>query len=339
MGKLDDILGMTDDEANKLANSDNVDDGDVTGDVTDPPAAEDTSKLSLEQLEALQRENAGLLKGIKEERKKRQEFQSRLDTLTGTVNAILDKRANKATDSDADSTGAKQKVASIVLDIDDDGETVLPVDKLDAVLSPYRQEIENLKQMIAAGYQQTQKQAEGSAVLQRTLSEDERYSKIYNNEYMKARNWANEKVIEWQQDNNYQGALNGELAMEYVFDGELEKEFQNAFPGADLEAVVGQSNRSLKKALRSFIPKEDVVETTSTSTDTDKKKESASRFQKVLNKPTGLSGARNAKAAQVDVVDKVGALSATDIMDLSDAEAAAIIEAMSADERTSGIKF
>jgi hypothetical protein len=337
MSKLDELLGMTDDEANAMTNdTDNDTQGEAGDDVGDPAA--EAPKMSLEQLEALQRENAGLLKGIKEERKKRQEFQSRLDVLTGTVNAILEKRAAGNTKSDADSTGAVKKPA-IILDIDDDGETVLPVDKLDAVLAPYREEIENLKGMIAAGYQQTQKQAAGNAVLQKTLSEDERFSKIYNNEYTKARTWANERVIEWQKDNNYQGQLNGELAMEYVFDGELEKEFQKAFPGADLEAVVGQSNRSLRRALRSFIPKDEEAATTVASAIPAKGKESASRFQKVLNKPSGLSGARNAKAAQLDVVDKVGALSATDLLDMSDAEAAAILEAMSSEERTSGIKF
>ena len=322
MGKLDEILEVDDAELEQAI--ENLDNDETEEAQPEPETKEETIPLS--QLESLQKERDGLLKGMKEERKKRQEFQSRLDVLTGTVNAILEKRSK----GDAEPKGAEK--LSIVLETDEDGNDILPVEKLEAVLSPYKQEIENLRQMISAQHNLTQAQTEKSNVLQQILSEDESYPKAYN-KYTQAREWANTQVVEWQKDNGWSGPMSGEQAMDLVFEGELEAQFQNQFPGADLEAVVGQSKRSLRKALKSLAGPAPAEE------ETVEEKKPDSRFQKVLQKPSGLSGARNVRSGATTVTEKLSTLSFRDISDLSDKEVAALQEALLAEERSDGVKF
>lgn len=333
MGKLDEILGLTDEDAAQMTeDATETDTNNSDADNTNTGDTGETEKpISLGDLERLQRENAGLLKGMKEERKKRQDFQSRLDVLTGTVNAILEKRGKGAADPDS---GDSKKKPVIAIEVDEDGNDVLPVDKLETVLSPYKQEIMNLRQLISAQHNIAQNDKTNDKALQIILGEDERYPKAYT-KYSKARNWANQQVVEWQQENGWQGPMTGEQALEMVFEGNLEAEFSKQFPGADLEAVVGQTKRSLRKALKSF------AEPTSAEgeTATQKDKGTGSRFQKVLNKPSGLAGARNAKGGNLSVTEKVGELSSIDIMSLSDKEADALMEALLAEEKSGGIKF
>lgn len=289
------------------------------------------------------RERAGLLKGIQEERKKRQRFESelkesrrRLDTLTGTVQAILQNRSKQ----DAADEGDKQK-PRIVIEQDEEGNDVLPVDKLDVILAPYKEEIENLRQMISANTQQVQHTTEQTQAVQQILGEDERFPKAHN-KYIQARTWANNKVIEWLQDNGYQqgSTMTGEQAMDYVFTPELESEFNEMFPKADLEHIVGNSKRSFRKALLSL------AEEPTSDDETDEKaelkarnKEKNDRFQKVLKKPSGLADSRNSKSGTLSVSDRIGELSAEELINMSDKEARALEQALLAEEKSDGIKF
>jgi hypothetical protein len=63
-----------------------------------------------------------------------------------------------------------------------------------------------------------------------------------------------------------------------------------------------------------------------------------SRFQKVLNKPSGLGETANAKA-EVSVVEKAGNLGSIDIMALSDEAAEQLEKAMLREENAEGITF
>jgi len=289
------------------------------------------------------RERAGLLKGIQEERKKRQKFESqlkdsqrRLDTLTGTVQAILQNRSKQ----DAADEGEK-KTPKIVIEQDDEGNDVLPVDKLDVILAPYKEEIENLRQMISASTQQVQQNAEQTNALQEILGEDERFPRAHN-KYIKARTWANNKVIEWLHDNGYQqgSTMTGEQAMDYVFTPELESEFSELFPKASLEHIVGNSKRSFRKALMSL--SEEPTSDDDADDDAElkaRKKEQNDRFQKVLKKPSGLADSRNSKSGTLSVSDRVGELSADELVNMTDKEAAELERLLLAEEKSDGIKF
>ena len=64
-----------------------------------------------------------------------------------------------------------------------------------------------------------------------------------------------------------------------------------------------------------------------------------SRFQKVLNKPSGLGNAANAKAGNLSVMDKLNSLSPDDIMGIDDATAEKLMRAIAEDEQSGGVKF
>ena len=341
--KLQELLDMKDEDLDptKLFNEedDDADDKSEKNDDDDSDKADEDDKKEENSLspEDWKRERAGLLKGITEERKKRQEFQRRLDTLTGTVNTILDKRSNQ----DADESGEKKKQVAIPIEVDEEGNDVLPVDKLDVILSPYKKEIENLRQMISANQQYTQSQTEQNRALQEILGEDEQFPKAYQ-KYTKARNWANQRVVEWQQDNGYSGAMTADQALDYVFTPELEAEFQEAFPGADLDSIVGMGQRAFRKSLKSLISKTPETPSDDEPEDDkkkDRKKEEQSRFQKVLKKPSGLAESRNSKKGQLSVAERASSLSAKDFLELTDKEAEMLEQALLDEEKSDGVKF
>lgn len=325
----------TDDDTdeNVAAESDTDEESPAAG--TEEPADDQgtTDITTLQaQLEAIQREKDGLLKGIQEERKKRQEFKGRLDQLTSTVNAILEQRTKGA----ADLTGEQKKqIKGITVEFDEDGNAYLPSEKLAAILTPYQRKIMELEERSTATAQQTQQQAEANRVLQQILSEDASYPTAFNS-YQKAREWANQKVIEFQMENELRGPMTGEQALDYVFNPELETEFNTLFPGADLEAVVGNSKRAFRKALKSLAPATQTDETPIVQT---KKPAANSQFKKVLNKPSGLGATKNAKGGDLGVTDRLAELGSQDIMNLSDKEIRALEQALLAEEKTGGIRF
>lgn len=298
--------------------------------ITVDPAAE-----LKKQLDDIQRERDGLLKGMKDERRKRQEFQGRFDQLSQTVNAILEQRSRGA----ADQTGADSTKVSkgIQVEFDEDGNAFLPEENMQAVLTPYQKKIMELEQKLAATSGQMKAETEGQRVLQQILSEDAAFPAAHA-EYVKAREWANQRVVDYQLDNNLTGPMNGEQALDLVFDETAEAEFTKAFPGADLDAVVGNSQRAFRKALRSLAPKETAAAEPTTETAPTQKATTDSRFQKVLNKPSGLGSAKNSKSAPA-LSERVGQLSHQDILSLNDSDIEALQEAMLAEEKSEGIRF
>lgn len=327
-----DVLSMDDDEIEKqFADDDettdeNADTNDGEGNVDPTEALKDME----ERIAALTREKDGFMKGMKDERRKRQEFQGRFDQLSQTVNAILEQRTKQAT---AD-TGDTKKLKGVPVEFDEDGNAFLPAENMQAMLTPYQKKIMELEQRLSATSGQIEQKHEENKVIQQILSEDEQYPTAYR-KYQAAREWANQKVIDFQLDNNLQGPMTPEQALDYVFDETLETEFTQAFPGADLEAVIGNSKRAFRKALKSFKvkPTEEPIEKPIAD-----KKTPDSRFQKVLQKPSGLGNAKNSKSTP-PVTERVGQLSHQDIMSLNDADIAALQEAMLQEEKSDGIIF
>lgn len=334
---LDDLLNSDDPEFTDEDTSDAGEDASLSnllgeGDDAGAPAEEAVDLKSLQaQIDEYKREKDGLLKGIQEERKKRQEFKGRLDQLSSTVNAILEKKIK----GDADPTGATKKISGIQVEFDEDGNAYLPSEKLAAVLTPYQRKIMELENQTTATAQATRAEKASQQALQALLREDASYPAAYDS-YQKAREWANNKVIEFQQANELEGPMLPELALDHVFTPEVEAEFTKQFPGADLESVVGNSKRAFRKALKGFATVSQTVEKPSLI---EKKAPTDSRFQKVLKKPSGLGAAKNAKGADLSVSDRLSSLSATDIYDLSDKEIKALEQALLAEEKSDGIRF
>jgi len=307
---------------------DDVDDDDDGDDNTDKNNNDALSSLK-DEIEDLKKEKFGLLQDVKGERRKRQEFKSELDNLKGTVSTILEQNANRSS-SDQNDDSAKSRIP---VEYTDDGDSFLSSNKIDEILASrtqkYEEEINNLKRMLLDSTQQAQQNQAADRALQSLLGEDERFGKAYT-EYQKARDWANEKVIDYQEKNNITGFMNSVQALEHVFDKNSEAEFEKQFPGYDLEAILlgGDSPRLLRRALSNISESFD----NPASNQDDK-------FQKVLKKPSGLGQKANAKSNDDGITSSLGDISATDLLNLTDAQVKALEKALLDEEKSDGVKF
>jgi hypothetical protein len=196
----------------------------------------------------------------------------------------------------------------ITVDFTEDGTAFIPQDKLDEVLTPAQQRIQQLEQQLAATRMQTEAAQEADKVIREILGEDERYNAVYS-DYQKARNWVNKQVIEYQKDNELAGSMSSGQALDYVFDDGLEQQFKENFPGMDLEAIITaeDSTRLFRRMLRTHVA-DDV---------TPNKSDDTNRFEKVLKKPSGLGQNKNTKS-ELSVLDRMEDLTQEDLNALDD---------------------
>jgi hypothetical protein len=255
------------------------------------------------QLEELKRENQGLLHAKQEEKRKRQANQSKLESVEEKLNklaALIDTRSTTGEMVD-DITKS-----GITVDFTEDGTAFIPKDKLNEVFIPSQQKIQDLEKALQATKIEQDARDEANKVINEVLGEDERYPAVYAN-YQKARNWAEQQVIEFQKENNLHGKMNSGQALDYVFDEDLESEFNKKFPGMDLETVVTaeDSVRLLRRMFRTHV------------TDDAPRSNDNERFKKVLKKPAGL-GQHGSSKTEISTLDKLDSLTQDDIDALSD---------------------
>lgn len=283
-------------------------------------------KKMQDELAAKDKQIAGLLNEVKTDRRKRQEYKGQLDAVTETVNAILTQREQaEQLLAEASSDGS----GNIEVDITDDGDAFIPRDKLnEAVVAPLQQRIEELESMIQAQSQQASSARDAEQVISSIVGKDERYAPVYS-KYQAARKWVNDKVIDFQQENNIQGQLSSGQALTHVFDDSLTEEFQNQFPEMDLAAVTTAEDSAWHF--------EQMLQKSADALSTPRQPDE--RFRQVVNKPSTLGKSSNAKAGELSLSDRVASLNATDIMDLSDSQVEALQKFMSDDEQKGGINF
>jgi len=301
-----------------------IDDEDDKGPSFDPKEMEDLKA----QLADLEKEKQGLLRGVKDERRKRQELKGRLDQVTESVNDILTTRDKLASQGQDKTTEAI--VNGIPVEFTDDGEAFLPADKWNAVISPYEEKIRSLEDQIEALATQNSQVAQAEKIKNSIVGENESYQPAYR-KYQSARQWVEDRVIDFQRVNNIQGTLSSGQALDHVFDDDLRQEFTSQFGNIDLVDVVTAEDsthhfrRMLDSMANAMTPK------------TDNKPDS--RFQKVLNKPSGLGKAANAKGGEIPLSDRAGSMSSRDIMSLSDEQIAALEKALLREEETDGVAW
>lgn len=283
------------------------------------------------KLEASEKEKHGLLQSVKDERRKRQDIRDRLNTLTDTVQTLLETRKQK-TANEIIAEASKGK--GIPVSYNEDGDGFLDPTALEPVLAPYKEEILNLRQQLQLTNQTVETQQESSELLNSILGEDERYNSAYSH-YKKAIEWVNDKVVEYQKDNRTEGEYmrSGE-ALDKVFNADLEAEFNSAFNGLDLERIV-----TAEDSVRQFRNMLNNVVATTTPKETTTTKKADETFTKVLNKPSALGKSTNAKTGSTDPIETVANFKAEDILNLSDAAAEALEKAMLQEEQSDGVKF
>jgi len=312
---------------------DEILDKDEDGEELDVPAkTSDLSTLKAEIAE-LNKEKAGLLKGVKAERSKRQEISGKLSQLTETVNGLLSSREAAAKSVVDDAAGSAK---GLPVTWTEDGEGFIDTDKLDEVLNPYKNEILNLKQQLEQTNSRAAADTEAEKVRRAIVGEDERYDKAYS-KYQAARKWVVDQVADFANRNNVQRAMTSGEALDYVFDeGDALTEFESAFPGMNIEDIVTAEDS--KRHFRNTMGR--VADALNPSEDLNPNvKKADSRFQKVLNKPSGLGSTTNAKAGNLSVMDKLASLTSSDLMEMDDATVAKLEAAIAAEEKSEGVNF
>ena len=301
----------------------------LDGDIEDLEDEEDEFtieeyKALQEKLEASKKETQGMLSTIKSERAKRQQSASELAELKGTVNGIL-----QARNASFDNAAAQKKDADLRASVEytDDGDGYINLDgAINPVVDKLSQEIKELKDYITQTDQTRQADAQGDALIQSIVGEKPEYGAAYS-KYKNAHKWLDDRVTAWQDANGVQRPLTGGEALDYVFTDA--SEFNETFPGVDIADILFAEDSQYQ--LRTML---DNVSKGSTP----ELKRPDARFQKVLNKPSGLGANANANA-ELSVVDKAGNLSSMDIMALSDEAAAQLEAAMLREEKAEGIKW
>jgi hypothetical protein len=292
------------------------------------PTRDDVDALRAE-IEALNKEKHGLLKGVKEERSKRQEISGRLNQLTDTVQGILSQRQQQAAELENVGNQANSKLP---VTWTEDGEGYVNREQIEDILSPYEQKIANLEQQLQNSTATSAAEREAQRVKEAIVGEDERYEPAYR-KYQAARKWVTEQVADFVNSNNVGRPLTSGEALDYVFNKDLEGEFETAYPGMNLEDIVvaEDSKRLFRRAMSSVASAMEPKENPNAKID--------DRFQKVLKKPSSLGNQANAKAGNLSVVDKVSSLGHEDFENMTDAQAEALLAAIASEEKSDGVTF
>jgi DNA repair exonuclease SbcCD ATPase subunit len=300
-----------------LLPDDSVDNDDTAFDPKEMTALKD-------QLSEKDKQINGLLNTVKTDRRKRQEYKGQLDALTGTVNGILTQKEQ----ADKILAEASSKDDRIVVDVTDDGDAFIPREKLDATVAPLQQQVDDLEAQLNETKKQQASARDSEQLIHSLVGEDERYGSVYN-KYQSARKWVNDKVVDFQQDNNIRGQLSSGQALTHVFNDEMINEFKSLYPEMDLASVTTAEDSTwhFKQMLQTTADKFDTVHTPD------------ERFRRVVNKPSTLGKSSNAKAGEIPLTERVSKMSATDIMKLTDAQVEALQNYMSDDEQKGGIDF
>lgn len=287
---------------------------------------ENDSKIDAKVAEALTAKEKGFYNEMKAERMRRQEIQSQLDKLTGTINGILEARRTPPAE-----TGEKKKFAGIPVAETEDGDLYLPEEHLQKIVSPYEEKIRNLEMYLQQTAVAQNSESEAQKAINAIVGEDESHGPAYQ-KYQAARKWANDKVVQFQRENGVRGAMTSGQALDYVFSEDVEKEFQQKFPGLPLDEIVTaeDSQRNFRRMLKSIVK---VADSRKDTSDQDV------RFKKLLKKPSGLGSTSNAKAGHTGISEKLGSLTPQDIFDLSDAQIRALQEAIRLEEKEGGLTF
>lgn len=337
---LDEEVAGWEDEVKALQKQIPADEDDeIIDDDGDDDAADDDQRKGVDdddplsvlqsKLEEAEKQRRGMYNDLKSERRTRQELSGQINSLTQTVQQILQQRQ-------AAVKMPEPEKQAITFEFNDDGEAYIQKDQLKALTQPLEQEILNLRAQIQATTGQLDAEAQTNAVIQKIASEDDSYSEALP-VYQKARAWANNAVVDWSSLNNINYELTSAQALNYVFDKDLVEEFESRFPGIDLEQIVTAQDgeyhfrRTLKNIAQS-LTKEDVKEELP-------KKQGSEKFKKLLAKPTGLGAATNKGVSSKSILDVSDSLSGLDALDLTDAQAKALERALLKEEQVGGIKF
>ena len=290
--------------------------------------AQNSAEVDLKIEQAFTAKEKGFYNEMRAERQKRQEIQSQLDKLTGTINVILESRKDPAAALPA---GSKNKFSGIPVAETADGELYIPEEHLVSLVKPYEEKIRNLETYLQRSNVARNVTDEAEKAKMAIVGENESYGPAFQ-KYQAARKWANDRVVEFQRENGVTGQMTSGQALDVVFDESVEKEFAQRFPGVPLDEVVTaeDSQRNFRKMLK-------VLSSSTAGTRTDTTGQE--KLKRLLKKPSGLGSTPNAKAGHVSIGEKMSSFTPEDIMSLTDAQVEALHRAMRSEETEEGLSF
>jgi hypothetical protein len=283
-----------------------------------------------EQLANLEKEKQGLIKGVQDERRKRQEMKGRLDQVTTTVNSILEQREQLAAQP-SQAQSDRDTVEGIVLPMNEDGEYYLPKNAMQEIIGPYQQRIEEVEQELAIARGEQASSREYDQAVQAMVGKKPEYDQAHK-VYRTARQWVSKKVADWSYNNGVQRQLNSGEAMSYAITPDVVEEFGREFPGVDIGAIVTAEDSPWHF--------ETMLERTSAAlADIQPTPPTDSRFRRVIDKPSTPGKSANAQGGEPSLMEKVGGLSAEDLMNLDDTKVEALTRFLREDEEKDGINW
>jgi Skp family chaperone for outer membrane proteins len=271
------------------------------------------------QLAASEKKIAGLLNETKAQRRKRQESDARYEKLSDTVNNVLLTRQTPPVDKPVDAVAETLK-----FDYDDDGNPVAKADQIKALhaeeLEKMNDKIANLEALLQQSTQAQGAADEGRKKIEAIVGSDERFGPAYS-KYQAARKWVEDKVVDFQNENQIGGMMTSGQALDTVFDDAATADFAAVFPGINLERIVtaedGQTH--FRKTLSS-------IATAMSPNDGGNK---GARISKLMQKPSGLGKSANAKGGELSMVERLQSLSSEDLLGMDDAQEKLIMKALS----------
>ena len=312
LGEL--LMGDEDDETN--------DDG-----IRNLPSTADVNALKA-QIEDLNKEKLGLLTATKEERRKRQAANERMLKIEGAIDNMLSQRQQQGMESLSykESAEAQRKGLPVVYDEDGNGwiDPSAQSQWEQDLLTPYQQKILDLERRIQLTDSKHSASDEAERIKQSIIGEDEQYGRA-SGTYRAARKWVEDAVLDYARSNGVDRPIQSGEALDYVFDRQLRREFEEEFGDIDIVDIVTAEDskehfrRMLRNVSRKLTPED--------SYDGMPKERMDSRFQKVMNKPSALGSQANAKAGELSIYDKIGRLGSVDIMALDEKTIEALLNA------------
>ena len=287
-----------------------------------------SAEVDLKIEQAFTAKEKGFYNEMRAERQKRQEIQSQLDKLTGTINVILESRKDPAAALPA---GSKGKFSGIPVAETADGELYIPEEHLVSLVKPYEEKIRNLETYLQRSNVARNVTDEAEKAKMAMVGESESYGPAFQ-KYQAARKWANDRVVEFQRENGVTGQMTSGQALDVVFDDRVEKEFAQKFPGVPLDEIVTaeDSQRNFRKMLK--VLSASAADSRADTTGQDK-------LKRLLKKPSGLGSTPNAKAGHVNISEKMSSFTPEDIMSLTDAQVEALHRALASEEKEEGLLF
>lgn len=288
-------LDFLDEELDSLdGNDETVNDNNM--DEPTEPQEEPKEPDLVARLEELEKAKRGLYRELKEQRKRRQSIEQRLDEIRQYLFEMAQQKG--AFDETLDEEESK-----IPIDFDEEDNPVIPGDRVRQVAEetiaeqviPLKQELEMTKAEIEA-----QKQAQAvKKLVGEVLKKDEEYPKAFKTA-QKQWSWLQGRFNEWLQEQGIQ-PQSKEQALDLLYASPIEQEFREQFPETDLELVVDAYTAETPRVMQRKLDK--LLSTLSAKN--EKKEGIDSEVLKKLAGQTGFSKSTGSarKSGPKDVLD------------------------------------